>query len=83
MANKKLKEMFEEYNYKYFDELYGNDVEFTYLVNRYKRLGEEISKYEKEYVSNSLINRLKKHRMQIKDEAYSLVLSLKVKKEES
>lgn len=80
MPHRKLKEMFEEYNRSYFDDLYQNNVEFTYLANRYHTLDEEIRKL-KDDTSHNLRERLKKHRMQIKDEAYKILIDYKITQE--
>ena len=78
MSHRKLRNMFEEYNYSYFDELIKNDAEFAYLATRYHDLDVEIRNLSDNSMHN-LRERLKRYRLQIKDEAYSLLLMHKIK----
>jgi|GEM_PF-5226275 len=76
MSHRKLKNMFEEYNHKYFDKLLINDLEFSYLARRFHDLDMEVRNLD-DNSSHPLREKLKKERMKVKDEAYTILLKFK------
>lgn len=77
MSHRKVKDIFEKYNHEYFDQLIDNNVEFTYLVKRYSVLDREICGMDDNSSTHALRERLKKHRLQLKDEAYAILQEMK------
>jgi len=76
MSHRKLSQIFEEYNKEYFDKLFINEPEFAYLVKRYHALEENIRELNDNSM-HGLRERLKRHRLQIKDEAYEVLKAYK------
>lgn len=77
MPHRKLSQMFEEYNKEYFDKLFVNEPEFAYLAKRYHALEEQIRELNDNSM-HGLRERLKRHRIQIKDEAYEILKEYKL-----
>jgi len=73
--------MFEEYNHSYFDKLIENNIEFSYLATRYHDLDVEVRTLSDNSM-HGFRERLKRHRLQIKDEAYEILKDYKVSSEE-